>query len=34
MRDIIMINGWYVGVIYTLDEIDSFLEETYYQCIN
>ena len=34
MKDVIVINGWYVGVIYTLDEIDSFLEETYCQCIN
>jgi hypothetical protein len=34
MKDVIMINGWYVGILYTLDEMESFIEETYCQCIN
>jgi hypothetical protein len=34
MKDVIVINGWYVGVLYSVSEIDSFLEETYCHCLN
>jgi hypothetical protein len=33
-EELLVINGWYIGIVYNINEIDSFLEQTYCQCIN
>lgn len=33
-EQILVINGWYVGIMYNINEIDMFLEQTYCICIN
>lgn len=34
MNELLLINGWYVGVVYDLTCIDEFLEQTYCHCLN
>ena len=33
-EQILVINGWYVGIVYDTTRIDEFLEQTYRICIN
>ena len=34
MNGVLVINGWYVGIVYDINNIDEFLEQTYRVCMN
>ena len=34
MNGVLVINGWYVGIVYDVTRIDAFLEQTYRHCLN
>jgi hypothetical protein len=34
MNELLVINNWYVGIIYDMTRLDEFLEQTYCVCIN
>lgn len=33
-EQLLVINGWYIGIIYNINEIDMFIEQTYRVCLN
>lgn len=34
MNGLLIINGWYVGIVYSVDQLEFFLEENYCVCLN